>query len=244
MSDVARPALVRRVESLLRASPVVALLGPRQAGKTTLANQVLASRAGERFDLENPRDAGRLAQPLTALEPLRGLVVIDEIQRQPELFPVLRVLADRRPTKARFLLLGSASPDLLRQTSETLAGRIRFVELGGFSLDEVGASSLRRLLLRGGFPRSFLARSEGESFGWREDFILTFLERDIGALGIDVRSPVQLRRLWTMLAHRHAQLWNGAELGAALGEAYPTVKRHLDILTGALVVRQLQPWLP
>jgi uncharacterized protein len=244
MSDVARPALVRRVEGLLRASPVVALLGPRQAGKTTLANQVLASRAGERFDLENPRDVGRLAQPLTALEPLRGLVVIDEIQRQPELFPVLRVLADRRPTKARFLLLGSASPGLLRQTSETLAGRIRFVELGGFSLDEVGASSLRRLLLRGGFPRSFLARSEGDSFGWREDFILTFLERDIGALGIDVRSPVQLRRLWTMLAHRHAQLWNGAELGAALGEAYPTVKRHLDILTGALVVRQLQPWLP
>lgn len=244
MPNIARSAIVRHVEGLLRTAPIVALLGPRQSGKTTLARQVLASRVGERFDLEDPRDASRLAQPLTALESLRGLVVIDEVQRQPELFPVLRVLADRRPVRARFLLLGSASPALLRQTSETLAGRIRFVELGGFSLDEVGLPSMRRLLVRGGFPRSFLARSDAESFGWREDFILTFLERDIGALGIDVRSPAQLRRLWTMLAHRHAQLWNGAELGAALGEAYPTVKRHLDILTGALVVRQLPPWLP
>jgi predicted AAA+ superfamily ATPase len=244
MVEIARSAVVQNVQALLRESPVVALLGPRQSGKTTLAQQILASRAGERFDLEDPRDASRLSQPLTALEPLRGLVVIDEVQRQPDLFPVLRVLADRRPVLARFLLLGSASPALLHQTSETLAGRIRFVELSGFSLEEVGAGSLRRLVLRGGFPRSFLARSEKESFGWREDFILTFLERDIGALGIDVRSPAQLRRLWTMLAHRHAQLWNGAELAAALGETYPTVKRHVDILTGALVVRQLPPWLP
>jgi predicted AAA+ superfamily ATPase len=244
MAEIARSSVVQHVQALLRESPVVALLGPRQSGKTTLAQQILASRPGERFDLEDPRDASRLSQPLTALEPLKGLVVIDEVQRQPDLFPVLRVLADRRPVRARFLLLGSASPALLRQTSETLAGRIRFVELGGFSLEEVGAASLRRLILRGGFPRSFLARSEKESFGWREDFILTFLERDIGALGIDVRSPAQLRRLWTMLAHRHAQLWNGAELAAALGETYPTVKRHVDILTGALVVRQLPPWLP
>jgi predicted AAA+ superfamily ATPase len=244
MKLVAREGLRERVSELLRMSPVVALLGPRQSGKTTLAAQVLASRKGEWFDLEDPRDAVRLSEPMTALEGLRGLVVIDEVQRQPDLFQVLRVLADRRPISARFLVLGSASPELLRQTSETLAGRIRFIELGGLSLDEVGPASLKRLWARGGFPRSFLARTDAESFGWREDFIRTFLERDIGALGIDVRPVVRLRRLWSMLAYRHAQLWNGAELGAALGEAYPTVKRHLDILTGALVVRQLPPWLP
>jgi len=181
---------------------------------------------------------------MTALEDLRGLVVIDEVQRVPELFPVLRVLADRRPARARFLVLGSASPELLRQSSETLAGRIRFVELPGFSLAEVGAQKMRRRLLRGGFPRAFLAPSDVASFGWREDFIRTFIERDVPALGQHLRSPANLSRLWTMLAHRHAQVWNGAELAAALGESYPTVKRHVDLLTGALVTRQLQPWLP
>jgi predicted AAA+ superfamily ATPase len=244
MKIVAREALREHVATLLRTSPIVALLGPRQSGKTTLAAQVLAERKGERFDLENPRDAARLSEPMTALESLRGLVVIDEVQRHPDLFPVLRVLADRRPLPARFLVLGSASPELLRQTSETLAGRIRFVELGGFSFEEVGAASLRRLWARGGFPRSYLARTDAESFGWREDFIRTFIERDVGTLGFDVRPVVRLRRFWSMLAHRHAQLWNGAEIGGALGESYPTVKRHLDILTGALVVRQLPPWLP
>jgi predicted AAA+ superfamily ATPase len=244
MRGVVREALRHRIEELLRTSPVVALLGPRQSGKTTLALQVLASRKGERFDLEDPRDAARLSEPMTALEGLRGLIVIDEVQRQPDLFPVLRVLADRRPSPARFLVLGSASPALLRQSSETLAGRIRFVELAGFSLEEVGAASLRRLWSRGGFPSSYLARSDGASFEWREDFIRTFVERDVAALGIDIRPAIRLRRLWSMLAHRHAQLWNGAELGAALGEAYPTVRRHLDVLTGALVVRQLPPWLP
>jgi hypothetical protein len=244
MTLLARPALLARVTALLRENPVVALLGPRQSGKTTLAAQILATRTGVRFDLEDPRDAQRLSQPMTALEGLRGLVVIDEVQRQPELFPVLRVLADRRPTTARFLVLGSASPALLRQGSETLAGRIRFIELGGFALREVGPAQWRRLWARGGFPRSYLARSDAESFGWREDFIRTFLERDVDQLGVGLKSPAQLRRLWSMLAHRHAQLWNGAELAGALGEAYPTVKRHLDILTGALIVRQLQPWLP
>lgn len=236
---------MRRVVSLLRVSPVVALLGPRQSGKTTLALQVLArSRRGERFDLEDPRDLQRLTQPMTALEGLRGLVVIDEVQRAPEIFQVLRVLADRRPVPARFLVLGSASPELLRQSSETLAGRIRFVELPGFSLDEVGVEHLRRRLLRGGFPLSYLAGSDAKSFEWREDFLRTFVERDVSALGEHIRSPANLRRLWTMLAHRHGQVWNGAQLAGALGESYPTVKRHVDLLTGALVVRQLQPWLP
>ena len=244
MSILARPALLARTTALLRQNPVVALLGPRQSGKTTLAGQIMTVQKGQRFDLDDPRDVQRMAEPMTALEGLRGLVVIDEIQRQPNLFPVLRVLADRRPVRARFLVLGSASPELLRQGSETLAGRIRFIELSGFSLGEVGPAQLRRLWTRGGFPRSYLARSEVDSFGWREDFIQTFLERDINQLGVGVRSSVQLRRLWSMLAHRHGQLWNGAELASALGEAYPTVKRHLDVLTGALMVRQLPPWLP
>jgi hypothetical protein len=246
MSLLPRDRLEGQVRRLLAASPVVALLGPRQSGKTTLARKILAGRAGELFDLEDARDARRLAEPFTALEACRGLVVIDEVQRQPALFPVLRVLADRKPARARFLLLGSASFDLVRQSSEsseTLAGRVRFVELGGFALDEVGAASWRRLLVRGGFPRSYLARTDADSLGWREDFVRTFIERDLTALGVEVRSRPQLRRLWTMLAHRHGQLWNGAELAGALGESYATVRRHLDLLTGALVVRQLQPWL-
>jgi predicted AAA+ superfamily ATPase len=244
MSLIQRTALLGQIRRLLRVSPVVALLGPRQSGKTTLAGQVLAGRRGERFDLENPRDAQRLSQPMTALEPLRGLVVIDEVQRVPELFSVLRVLADRRPVRARFLVLGSASPELLRQSSETLAGRIRFVELPGFSLGEVGAANLRRLLSRGGFPPAYLARSDADSLGWREDFVRTFVERDLAALGARLRSPAQVRRLWTMLAHRQAQVWNGAALAAALGETYPTVQHHLDLLCGALVVRRLPPLLP
>lgn len=244
MTRIARPELLREVRAALRASPVVALLGPRQSGKTTLAREVLAKGKGERFDLEDPRDEQRLSEPMTALEELRGLVVIDEVQRRPELFPVLRVLADRRPIRARFLVLGSASPEMLRQSSETLAGRVRFVEMGGFTLDEVGAEEWRRLLVRGGFPPSYTARSAAASFSWREDFIRTFIERDVSALGVEVRSRANLRRLWSMLAHRHGQLWNGAELAGALGETYVTVKRHLDILTGALVVRALPPWLP
>ncbi|HKQ70125.1 MAG TPA: ATP-binding protein [Polyangiaceae bacterium] len=243
MLVIDRPQLLARTTALLRASPVVALLGPRQSGKTTLAGQLIAGKRSERFDLENPRDLQRLSEPMTALEDLRGIVVIDEVQRRPELFPILRVLADRRPVRARFLVLGSASPELLRQTSETLAGRVRFVETTGFSLAEVSPKNVKRLLARGGFPRSYLARSDVDSFGWREDFIRTFIERDVGQLGVSLKSSVHLRRLWTMLAHRHAQIWNGAELAGALGESYPTVKRHVEILTGALVVRQLQPWL-
>ena len=186
-------------------------------------------------------DQRRLSEPMLALGELRGLVVIDEVQRQPGLFPVLRVLADRKPLPARFLILGSASPDLLRQSSESLAGRIALVEMRGFDVSEVGLKNVRRLWWRGRFPRAFLAGTEAESRSWQENFIQTFLERDIREFGISV-PPVTLRRLWMMLAHYHGQIWNASELARSLGESHSTVKRHLDILTGALVVRQLQPW--
>ncbi|MCK6531939.1 MAG: ATP-binding protein [Polyangiaceae bacterium] len=238
---VERPELRARVEHLLRQSPVVSLLGPRQCGKTTLARAVARGRRAELFDLEDPVSRRRLESPMTALETLRGLVVIDEAQLAPELMPVIRVLVDRRPAPARFLLTGSASPDLVRGASESLAGRVAFVPMAGFDLSEVGAASLRRLWLRGGLPRSYLARSEADSFRWREDFVTTFLERDLRRFGV-LLSPQALRRLWSMVAHYHGQQWNASEVGRSLGEAHTTVKRHLDVLTGALVVRQLQPW--
>jgi predicted AAA+ superfamily ATPase len=178
---------------------------------------------------------------MLALQDLRGLVVIDEVQRQPELFPVLRVLTDRKPLPACFLILGSASPDLLRQSSESLAGRVTFVEMGGFDLSEVGLEAMRRLWWRGRFPRSFLARSDAESRSWQENFIQTFLERDIREFGVQV-PPVALRRLWMMLAHYHGQIWNASEIARSLGVSHTTVKRHLDILSSALMIRQLQPW--
>jgi uncharacterized protein len=238
---VERQELLTRIDRALRTSPVVVLYGPRQCGKTTLARQVAAGAKTEYFDLEDPVSQRRLSEPMLALRELRGLIVIDEVQRQPELFPILRVLADRKPLPARYLILGSASPDLLRQSSESLAGRVAFVEMSGFNLSEVGLNSLRRLWWRGRFPRSFLAKSEGESRTWQENFIQTFLERDIRAFGIQV-PPVALRRLWMMVAHYHGQIWNASELARSLGESHTTVKRHLDLLTGALMVRQLQPW--
>ena len=239
--DVRRRRHLRRLTLLLRESPVVALLGARQIGKSTLARQLVAARRGPTtwFDLENPEDLARLADPGLELRPLRGLVVLDEIQRLPNVFPLLRVLADRPRTPARFLVLGSASPELLRQTSETLAGRVAFHELDGFDLGEV--RDLERLWLRGAFPRSHLARSAAASRRWRDDFIRTFLERDLPGFGSTV-APVTLRRFWTMLAHWHGQLWNGAEFGRAFGVAHTTVRRHLDLLTSVFVVRQLQPW--
>lgn len=236
-----RPSLREQVRRALGRSPVVSLIGPRQCGKSTLARQIAAGQPGEFFDLENPVDLARLAEPQTALAPLRGLVVLDEIQLRPDLFALLRVLADRRPRRARFLLLGSASPDLTQHSAESLAGRVEFVPMGGFDLAEVGPKALRRLWLRGGFPRAFLAGSDDASRLWRESFIQTFLERDIRRFGVQV-PPAVLRRLWTMLAHSHGQLWNASELARSLGEAHTTVKRHLDILTGALMVRQLPPW--
>ncbi|HEX2163607.1 MAG TPA: ATP-binding protein, partial [Thermoanaerobaculia bacterium] len=223
--------------------PVVALLGARQVGKTTLARAYAERRKGEvhRFDLENPDDLARLREPMLALGALRGLVVLDEVQRAPEIFPVLRVLADRPELPARFLVLGSASPELWRQTSESLAGRIASHVLGGLALDEVGVEARDRLWLRGGFPRSFLAPDEAVSFEWRRAFVQTLLERDLPQLGVQVPA-ITLRRFWTMIAHYHAQLWNGAELARAFGMSESTVRRYLDLLTSALVLRQLPPW--
>ena len=242
MKAIDRPRHLRTVQRLLRASPVVALVGPRQSGKTTLAGQVLASRKrATRFDLESPRDLERLRDPLLALEGLRGLVVLDEIQRVPEVFPVLRVLADRPGTPARFLVLGSATGELLRQSSETLAGRIAYHELPPLALDETGAGELETLWRRGGFPRSFLASSEAESVRWRDDFVRTFLERDLAQLGVRVPSQT-LFRFWSMLAHYHAQVWNGAELARAFGMSESSVRGYLDVLAGTFMVRALQPW--
>ena len=236
-----RLQLLSRLRAGLKTSPAVALLGPRQCGKTTLARQLAGSPKSNYFDLESPVDLARLSEPLTALEPLRGLIVIDEVQRHPDLFPILRVLLDRKPIRARFLILGSASPDLLRQSSETLAGRIAIVEMAGFTLEELNRPDLNRLWLRGGFPRSFLARTEAASTAWREDFIRTFLERDLAQLGVRVPSGT-MRRFWTMSAHYSGGIWNSSEIGRSLGEAHTTVRRHLDALSGALVVRVLEPW--
>lgn len=240
---IQRTRHLRRVEHLLAHHPVVALLGARQVGKTTLARQIMErdEEPATRFDLEDPDDLARLDEPKLALAHLEGLVVIDEVQRRPELFPILRVLVDRPSSKARFLILGSASPGLLRQSSETLAGRIVHHELDGLALDEVGRDQAGDLWLRGGFPRSFLAASIEDSGDWRRAFIRTFLERDIQELGIQIPGTT-LDRFWTMLAHYHGQLWNGAELARAFGVAATTVRRYLDLLTGALVVRQLAPW--
>ena len=239
--EIPRPYHLRRLTLLLRERPVVALLGARQVGKSTLARQLAAARRGPTtwFDLENPVDLARLSDPGLELRPLRGLVVLDEIQRLPDVFPLLRVLADRPRTPARFLVLGSASPELLRQTSETLAGRVAFHTLDGFDLREV--RDLDRLWLHGGFPRAYLARSPAAGRRWRDDFIRTFLERDLPELGSTVPSTT-LRRFWTMLAHWHGQLWNGAEFGRAFGVAHTTVRRYLDLLTSVFVVRQLPPW--
>lgn len=223
-----------------RAHPAVALVGPRQSGKTTLARALAAGQRSEVFDLEHPVDVRRLAAPLQALERLSGLVVIDEIQRRPDLFELLRVLIDRPGRKARYLLLGSASPALMKGVSESLAGRIGFVDLEGFLLDEVGSARRDRLWVQGGLPRAFLS-NPARSLAWREDFVRTFLERDIPQLGITVPADA-LRRFWTMVAHYHGQIWNAAEFARALGAAENTARRYLDILAGAFVVRVLRPW--
>ncbi len=220
----------------------MALLGARQVGKTTLVQELTEGDARvHRFDLENSRDLARLTDPMLALEGLRGTVILDEVQRRPEIFPTLRVLADRPRTPCRFLVLGSASPDLLRQSSETLAGRIAFQRLNGLSLDEVGEQRLDRLWLRGGFPRAYLARSEKDSMAWRRDFERTFLERDMPQLGVTTPAET-LRRFWTMLAHFHGQIWNASEFGRALGANDKTARNYLDLLCSTFVIRRLQPW--
>jgi uncharacterized protein len=238
---IVRTADIVLVRAALRRSRVVALLGPRQCGKTTLAREIVPSDSLNYFDLEDPRSLARLTEADTALRPLKKLVVIDEIQRRPDLFPLLRVLADRRPLPSRFLILGSASPDLLRQSSETLAGRLETVPLEGFRLSDLGAAAQGRHWLRGGFPLAYTARSEGDSLAWRRQFLQTFLERDLPQLGITI--PAQtLRRFWNMVAHYHGQIWNGAELARGLSVSEPTVRRYLDLMADVFMVRQLPPW--
>jgi hypothetical protein len=229
------------VRAALRRSRVVALLGPRQCGKTTLARQLVPPESLNYFDLEDPQSLARLTEPDTALRPLRKLVVIDEIQRRPDLFPFLRVLADRSPLPARFLILGSASTDLLRQSSETLAGRLETVPLEGFRLSDLGADAQARHWLRGGFPLAYKPRRESDSVAWRRQFLQTFLERDIPQLGSTIPA-FALRRFWNMVAHYHGQIWNSSELARALAVNESTVRRYLDLMTGVFMVRQLPPW--
>lgn len=219
----------------------MALLGPRQSGKTTLAREFVDMNSPNYFDLEDPSSLIALDDPKGVLEPLKGLVVIDEVQERPQLFPVLRVLLDRKPLPAKFLILGSASPELLKQSSESLAGRLELIEMGGFDVSEVGSPKAFRLWLRGGFPLSFLAKNDADSFSWRKSFIKTFLERDLREQGVDLPS-VTLHRFWAMLANSHGRIWNAAPIAASLGISEPTVRKYLDIFTGVFMVRQLHPW--
>lgn len=238
---IQRKKYLGQVETALKRSPVVALLGPRQCGKTTLAKAVAAKQASTYFDLESPSDQHRLENPEYVLGRVKGLVVLDEIQTRPDLFGVLRVLADRAKNPARFLILGSASPALIRGASESLAGRVEFVDLHGFDLGETGSDSWEKLWIRGGFPRSFLASSDADSVVWREGLIRTFLQRDLPELGIRIPSAA-MRRFWTMLAGCHGRLWNSSDLARSLGLSDKTVRGYLDILTDTFMVRQLQPW--
>ena len=237
MRHLPRPRELEAVRARLRRAPVTALLGPRQCGKTTLAQSLEAEHL---FDLEDPRSLVRLDEPQTALEGLTGTVVIDEVQRKPELFPLLRVLADRQQA-TRYLLLGSASPDLVKEVSESLAGRVAYHDLGPLAVDETGVHEWRRLWLRGGFPRSYLADDDTASDLWREDFIRSYLERDVPALGISIPAET-LRRFWVMVSHYHGQVLNLSELGRSFGVSDHTVRRYLEILSGTFMIRLLPPW--
>jgi predicted AAA+ superfamily ATPase len=237
-----RPLYFSQIQQAYATSKVVALLGPRQCGKTTLARQYFNAQLGSPehyFDLENPRDLARLSEPLLALENLSGLIVIDEIQRSPELFPLLRFLSDQEYKQRQFLISGSASRELIKQSSESLAGRIHYIEMTPFSLNEAGDAN--RLWLQGGLPLSYLAKTEQESYAWREQYIRTFLEQDIPALGISIPAQ-QLRRFWMMLAHYHGQFVNYSELSNSLDISQHKVKHYLDILSGTFMIRQLSPW--
>ena len=237
-----RPSFLRQIEVLFRTHPMVGMLGPRQCGKTTLARDYIAAlsqREVHYFDLEDPEHLNRLAEPKLALAALEGLIVIDEIQRSPELFPLLRVLIDQKRQSQRYLILGSASRDLIRQSSETLAGRIAYLELPPFAAFE--AEDAVRLWLRGGFPPSYLAPTDADSMVWRRAYVTTFLERDVPALGIGIAANA-MRRFWTMLAHLHGNILNASDLARSLDLSAPTVRRYLDILTGTFMIRTLQPW--
>ena len=240
---IERNNLINKVNVALERTRIVALLGPRQCGKTTISKLIEKTRKDKvtYFDLENTEDAAVLTNPQMVLGSQKGTVIIDEIQRKPELFSVLRVLSDRKPLPAKFLILGSASPDIIRNVSDSLAGRVEFIEMNGFSLDEVGVENKDKLWLRGGLPESYLSGSLKNSYIWRENFIRTFIEKDVGQLGFQLQSTT-VRRFWQMVAHVHGKVWNGAQLGVSLGVSHTTVRRYLDLLTGAFVLRQLQPW--
>jgi predicted AAA+ superfamily ATPase len=236
-----RTALTAKIATALARSPVAVLTGPRQSGKTTLARAFLSEDSANYFDLEDPLSLARLEEPRTALEPLRGLVVIDEVQRRPDLFPVLRVLADRPNRPAHFLILGSAAGDLLQQSSESLAGRMERIQITGFTLPELGEAASARLWRRGGFPPAYLAHSESDSAAWRKEFMQALIERDLPQWGVRVPAAALLR-FWTMVAHYHGQIWSSTEPARAMGVSPTTTRRYLDLLTDALMVRQLQPW--
>jgi predicted AAA+ superfamily ATPase len=238
---IQRPVIQGAIRRGLEQSPGVALLGPRQCGKTTLAREVALQQGAKIFDLEDPADAAALENPMLALQSLKGLVVLDEVQRKPDLFPILRVLMDRPGSPAKFLLLGSASPFLVHGVTESLAGRVSFIDLQGSSLDEVGRGHQKKLWERGGFPRSFLSQDDAGSYKWRRDFIRTFVEKDFATLGFG-STPSSLGRLWQMAAHYHGQALNASEIGRSLGESYKTVQRHLELLEGAFMIRLLRPW--
>ncbi|MCP4295149.1 MAG: ATP-binding protein [Proteobacteria bacterium] len=236
-----RPSFLKRISSACSRSPVTALLGPRQCGKTTLSKLFGKTQNAIYFDLESQVDQQRLQNPELALGSLEGLVILDEIQVKPELFNVLRVLVDQPENRAHYLILGSASPQIIKNVSQSLAGRVEFIELSGFVLEETGVDQWETLWLRGGFPRSYLCESEEDSAIWREGFIRTFLERDIPQLGITIPSAA-MRRFWTMLSHFHGQTWNSSKLAGSMGLSDKTVRSYLDILTGTYMIRQLQPW--
>ncbi|HOY09299.1 MAG TPA: ATP-binding protein [Candidatus Omnitrophota bacterium] len=238
---IKRKKIQDNITEALNRGRIVSILGPRQCGKTTLARQFAEPGSSSYFDLEDPIDNAKLAEAQNALQNLKGTVVIDEVQRQPELFPLLRVLADRIPLPAKFLILGSASPSLIKQASESLAGRVERIRIGGFSLEEVGQKNVEQLWLRGGLPCSFLADSDKDAFIWLKEYIQSFVERDLPLHGVSLPS-VTLIRFWTMLAHYHGQIFNASEIARSLGISIMTVNRYLDIMTGVFMIRQLQPW--
>ena len=238
---IERIGLLTRIKRALKRSRVVVLIGPRQCGKTTIARNIVDVDSTNYFDLEDPVSLARLDEPMTALRDLEGIVVIDEVQRRPNLFPLLRVLSDREPLPCRFLVLGSASPDLLKQSSESLAGRMEIIEMAGFTIEEAGFDKIRRHWLLGGFPRSYIARSIADSISWRKNFIQTILERDLPQLGFKLPATTLLR-FWTMLAHYHGQIWNASELSQSVGVNSKSVRYYVDVLSDIFMMRQLQPW--